>query len=521
MRPRRITRVVGIWGIGVGGLIAVGCGGTSRPNATQPPSPYQYVAPPSRADGIAVANAATLGIDTTRIAQLVRPYLEGMRGRTTSLLVMKDGQLIIEEYFSGWKRQQRHGVQSISKSITSLLVGYAIAQGFIASVDDPIGKYLPRYQQLLTGGKEKITIRDLLTMTSGLDWDESSRPYGDAANTRTQQMNSRDVVEFVLSRRLVAPPGETWQYSGGATTVLGEILKNATGLAPERLVERAFAGMLSPDEIRPGFERDHRLNAAGGFMVTPRGMAKIGQMILQRGAWNGRAIFDPRWIEESTVAPIAANRIGYGYSWWRMAFRVDGRMVEAVEGRGYGGQHIWAFPELRIVIVVTATNFGRTTPPDTVVEAGVMRALGHDVGATAPTAIDSALAFPPREVAWVEIRSDTSDAIGVRRFAVDTARARRLDDGSYLVWMRTTTTKPGLEGTQPYNRLISRLIFRCSSQTDARFKLVSVTAFLDDGPIVFQRGAGMSSALAQPWGPALLSGPDATMFRLACARVAR
>lgn len=504
-------------------LVATGAVGCDRG-----PDSYVYFAPPARADGLPVADATVMGIDTSRIGALVRPFLTDRFGEHTSLLIMQNGRLIIEEYFGGDKWRRRHGVQSVSKSITSLLVGYGLAQGYVDSIDDPIAKYLPSHRHLLTGGKEKITLRHLLTMTSGLAWNEWDKPYSDSTNMRTLERHSSDAVAFVLSRPLGSQPGETRAYNGGGMTVLFEILRNASGLTPEMLLERAFTGLLSRDEIRPTFQQDGRVNAAGGFQVMPRGMAKIGQMILQGGAWNGDTLFDPAWIRESTNAVIGLGGIGYGYLWWRHAITVGDRAIDAIVASGLGGQYIVVIPDLDVVIVATAENYERPTPAGTLVDH-VLSALRpfdltSDRPVRAPASIDSSAAYPSARLAWSEILSTPNPGNGgaLIRVAVDTAAAQHLDDGSYLVWLRTVHEKPLSRVGEPYNRQISRFVLRCETPTDGRYKGVSTTGFLDDGPPVFQNSVGVAAALAQPWVPAWGTGSlDLTIFQRACGRVNR
>ena len=335
-------------------LAIAGCG--------RGPDAYRYDPPTARADGLPVADATELGIDTSRIGALVRPFLTDRFGEHTSLLVMQNGRLLVEEYFGRDNWRQRRGVQSVSKSITSLLVGFALEQGYIDSIDDPIAKYLPDHRHLLTSGKEKITLRQLLTMTSGLAWDEWDPPYSDSTNLRTRERQSSDAVAFVLSRPLASQPGEARAYNGGGMTVLFEIVKHASGLSPHEIIERAFNGLLGRDEIRATFQEDGRVNAAGGFEVTPRGMAKIGQMILQGGIWNSDTLFDPAWIRESTDAVMGLAGIGYGYLWWRHAIAIGDRAVDAIVASGLGGQYIVVIPDVKIVIAATAENYERPTP---------------------------------------------------------------------------------------------------------------------------------------------------------------
>lgn len=517
MLDRRSVRLL------IGGSALVVVGGAS---CREGPDDYIYHPPQSHADGLHVADATAIGIDTSQIGALVRPFIADRFGKHTSVLVMKNGQLIVEQYFAGTNWQQRQSVQSVSKSLTSLIVGYGLAQHYIKNIDDPIAQYLPKYRHLLTGEKEKITVRHLLTMTSGLAWNEWDPPYDNPANFRRRELASPDAVAFVLSQPLASQPGETRAYNGGGMTVLGEVLTGASGLSPGVLVSRAFRGLLDRAEIESRYQNDGRLNAAGGFHLTPRGMAKIGQMVLQAGVWNGDTLFSPGWISESTNAFIGQGRIGYGYLWWRHAVMVGDRVIEAIVANGLGGQYIIVSPDLEIVIAVTADNYGRETPPDTLI-THVLSALGpahRSTGrvAQSSTPIDSASAYPPARASWSEVLSAPNPGNGGARIrvTVDTLAAHRFVDGSFLVWFQTVHEKPVLDAGRPYNRQTSRFVLRCETPTDGRFKRVSTTGFLNDGPPVFQKAFRLADAMAQPWVPAWGGGSlDLVMFQRACSRL--
>ena len=171
------------------------------------------------------------------------------------------------------------------------------------------------------------------------------------------------------------------------------------------------------------------MNAAGGFEVTPRGMAKIGQMILQGGIWNSDTLFDPAWIRESTDAVMGLGGIGYGYLWWRHAIAVGDRAVDAIVASGLGGQYIVVIPDLKIVIAATAENYERPTPVNALIDH-VLSSLGpfHLTSdrLVRPLSIDSASAYPPARVAWSEILSRRNPGNGgaLIRVAVDTASTR-------------------------------------------------------------------------------------------------
>ena len=300
--------------------------------------------------------------------ELIEKLRKGSFRKQNSLLIMKDGELVVEQYFRGWSQEENHQMQSISKSFTSLLLGDAIDRGFIESVDDPILKYLPKYKSILIGKKEKITIEDLLTMSAGLDWDEHNPSYKHPNNIRRREMNSTDSIEFTLSVPSRYVPGEVFTYSGGYVTVVGEIIKNATGAAS--LADFAGKSSLSKLCMKNAYwykQMDGRQNSAGGLYLRPRDMAKVGQIILDNGIWNDQQIIDKEWIEESTTEHISTKGYkwsGYGYLWWSRFYNVNGKKYKAIAALGLGGQRVIIIKHLNLVVVTTAYNFDRFSPVD-------------------------------------------------------------------------------------------------------------------------------------------------------------
>jgi CubicO group peptidase (beta-lactamase class C family) len=321
-------------------------------------APYVYRAPETTPNGIETSSIEEAGGVRAQAERLVGQFLAGSWGDQHSLLIMRHGRLVLEEYFGGWTRDSLHEVQSVSKSIASLLVGHAVNRGGIRSVDDPIINYLPQYRSLLSGGKERITIRHLLTMSSGLTWDEGNPPYSNPANIRWQEIHSADAVAFVLGRPISHLPGQRWNYNGGTVTIVAEIAARSLGLSNDAFLAEALGGVLARNELRALAQTDGRLNAAGGFFMTPRAMIKIGQAVLNEGRWGGREVFDPDWIRESTTAHIATtNGRMYGYLWYVDEYRAGGKKFSVVLATGYGGQEIIVVPALDLVVVMTAGNF--------------------------------------------------------------------------------------------------------------------------------------------------------------------
>jgi len=216
-------------------------------------------------------------------------------------------------------------------------------------------------------------------MSAGLDWDEHSTSYNDSNNMRSREMNSADSIEFTLSIPLVYEPGEVFRYSGGYVTVIGEIIRNATGATS--LADFAGKSSLSKLCLINAYwykQMDGRQNAAGGLRLRPRDMAKIGQIVLDKGIWNDQQIIDENWIEESTTKDISTNDNNwgeYGYYWWIKFYCVDNKKYRAIAARGWGGQRIIIIEDLNLVVVITAENFGRRTYDSQIMKSFIISAF--------------------------------------------------------------------------------------------------------------------------------------------------
>ena len=192
-------------------------------------------------DGLAIASLAEAGMDTHSIEEIIDSIRSGFYPRRHSVLIYKNKHLVLEEYFAGqdyiWGRDVGiidhgqtvlHDMRSVSKSVVSACVGIAIDQGKIEGVDQSVFDFFPEYQEYNTGEKAALTIEHLLTMTTGLDWNENV-PYDHPDNSEILMDQSDDRMRFVLSRPIVSVPGTEWNYNGGTTELLATILKRATG----------------------------------------------------------------------------------------------------------------------------------------------------------------------------------------------------------------------------------------------------------------------------------------------------
>jgi len=356
-------------------------------------SQYLCQAPEDIDDGLDVGTLDEVDMDSALLSEAVDRIQAGKYGEVHSLLIYKDGKLVFEEYFPGhtykwdgpgfhgdwveWDENQVHNIHSVGKSMTTACIGIAIDQGFIESVDQSIFEYLPDYQHLSSDGKKAITIEHLLTMTSGLDWDEWGTSYSDSENDVIRLwFDCDDQVACILEEPLVGEPGTHFTYSGGNTILLGEIIKNATQMDIEEFSGRYLFEPLAIDP--PEWVRfDSGMIYAGGDQnLTPRDMVKFGVTYLDQGVWNGQQIITEGWVEKSaTPYPGPENswlnhslrsippgdntwgQRGYSYSWWTHEYSHSGKQISAFFALGFGGQKIIVFPDQNAVVVFTAGNY--------------------------------------------------------------------------------------------------------------------------------------------------------------------
>lgn len=393
----------GLWLVFLFALVLAACG-PETPN-------YVYRQPDEIGNGFEVGTLDQAGLDPNRIGLVVDQIEEGAYGEIHSLLIYRDGKLVFEEYFPGhdyqwdspnfhgawvdWDVDRVHNIHSVGKSITSACIGIAIEEGFIGSVHDSIFDYLPEYQYLNVDGKGQITIEHLLTMSSGLEWDEWGTSYSDSSNdVIALWLDCDDPIECILERPLVSEPGSTFTYSGGNMVVLGEILKNATGMDIEAFSWKYLFAPLGIEDPAWSWINDEVIYAGGDQLLTPRAMLKFGVLYLNGGVWDGQRILPEAWVENSArpyygpgntwlntpVNPMPPSddtwgQRGYAYSWWTHEFEHDGETIHAMWATGFGGQNIFVLPESDMVVVVTAANYNLADPSVKILKNYILQAV--------------------------------------------------------------------------------------------------------------------------------------------------
>lgn len=335
-----------------------------------------------------------VGLNPELLAQVVEYIHNGTLENIHGILIIKDGKLVFEEYFPGYrwdfngelfqgewidfKSNSLHNLASVTKSFTSALVGIAIDQGYISGVDEKVFNFFPEYAHLFDTQKAAITIEDLLTMTSGLEWNgmEVSVSTRDPRNDLIQLFLVEDPVEYILAKPMVSEPGKSWYYSGGGTNLLGVIIHRATGMRMDHFAERYLFTPLGIEQYEWDFINPGIVHASGNLALSPRDMAKLGYLYLNDGLWNDEQIVSKEWVNQSTMDWVSSTwGEGYGYQWWLRTYHVDKRDFDSYYAAGWGGQRITVFPSLQMVVVLTGGNYLDEEPVDGIIEDFILPAI--------------------------------------------------------------------------------------------------------------------------------------------------
>ncbi len=304
-----------------------------------------------------------MGMRSDKLLELDKA-LNSQFGSINGIVIVRNGYHVFERYNNGFGPDDTHSVTSVTKSITSALIGIAIDAGYIRDVDQKVLDFFPEYIPGVGDiQKRVISIKHLLTMTAPFAWKTGAKGYEPLDRLRRQ----RDWIMFILN--LLGRNGQRgkFQYSSAASHLLSAIITRTTGMcAREFANERLFRplGMRHiPDHDMKsfliddvfgknvtGWIKDPHGNSSGGWglCITPRDMARFGFLYLNRGIWDNKQIVSETWVNEST----APNSNGYGYQWW---------LEEAAySASGYGGNHIFCVPGKDLVVAIASKPAGRS-----------------------------------------------------------------------------------------------------------------------------------------------------------------
>lgn len=269
---------------------------------------------------------------------------------TVAFLVIRNDSILYEEYRDGWTSRTLSNIFSATKSIVGILTGIAYDEGWIGDLDDPVGNYLPEFQE---GKKSEVTVRDLLTMSSGLNWDEA---YTSLFSTTTEAYYGDNIRRLIMDLQVVEEPGKRYAYKSGDTQLLAFVLEAATGRTlSEYAREKLWKPMQACQEALWNLDREGGDEKAFCcFNTTARDLARFGRLMLREGDWNGRQLVSSAYMQEATSPALyLENEFGdgaldyYGFQIWIMHYK--GLQFPAF--RGLGGQYVFAVPEKNAVVV--------------------------------------------------------------------------------------------------------------------------------------------------------------------------
>jgi CubicO group peptidase (beta-lactamase class C family) len=299
-------------------------------------------------EGWRFAKPEEMGLDSMKLNEMIMAVNEQGIG-ADSILVARDGYVVLDAYFPPFDEGENHIIYSCTKSVVSTLIGMALEEGYIESLDIKlIDIFANRNVQNLSPWKEEITLRDLLTMTAGLDARDSYLYDWEGLD---KMHNANDWVEYVLNLPMMEEPGTRFEYTNGVSHLLSGIITETTGINSVEFAQEHLFGPLGITNI--GWNLDPKgINwGYSGLYLTPHDMAKIGYLFLNKGEWDGEQIISKEWIEEATQEQVEANTLlpGYGFQWW---VSPEG-YYSAI---GYKGQFIHIVPEYKLIMVTTSRN---------------------------------------------------------------------------------------------------------------------------------------------------------------------
>jgi len=287
------------------------------------------------------------GLDSARLAKLLH-YIEEQDQNIHSLLVIRDGHIVVEAYYPPYTQDTKHILNSCTKSFVSALIGIAIANGQLRGTNSALMDFFPEYRRAdQDPRKARITIEHLLTMSSGIDW-----PQFGPNNILNEMHKSKDWVKFILDRPMAAEPGVQGNYSNGDSHLLSAIIQKATGETALDYGRKNLFEPLGITDLRWDSDPQKITIGSATMYLTPRDMAKLGLLYLNDGVWNGTRLVPADWVKASLQShikiPSGGTVIDYGYFWWIHPH------LGLFEAWGGAGQRIGIFPKLRIVTVMTS-----------------------------------------------------------------------------------------------------------------------------------------------------------------------
>lgn len=335
---------------------------------------YTYKQPKAHEDGLPTGHVSQSGLDTALLHQMMLKIIHGTYQNVHSVLIIKDGKLVFEEYFYEYTRQKVHELRSATKSFVSALAGIAIDQGYLKSTHVPMLSFFPEYTTAnSTDEKKAITLEHLLTNQSGLDCDVTR---SDSPGTEYKMNTSDDWVKFTLNLPMLEPPGRIGRYCSGNTILTGRIIEKQTKLAlPDFAKQTLFKGLGITQYIWNFKPDKSSTETICEVFLTARDMAKFGLLYLNQGCWKGQQVISADWVRRSLSKHSVVQGVDYGYFWWIKYLDADGVRYYGKAAQGNGGQKIFIWEEQNMVTVITGGNYNVQSPSDELIRKYILPAF--------------------------------------------------------------------------------------------------------------------------------------------------
>lgn len=335
---------------------------------------YSYQPPKKDLDGLLTGTLDNTGLDKALLNEMMQKIVDGTYANVHSVLIIKDGKLVFEEYFYEYNKTKLHEMRSATKSIISALTGIAIDKGFIKSKTETVLSYFPEYTfKNLTDDKRQITIENLLTNQSGLDCDVSNPK---SEGNETTMNYSDDWIQFTLDLPMIDVPDGRGMYCSGNPITVGRIIEKATKMTLPDFAKQTLFKDIGIKNFKWNFKPD--ASSSETFCqvyLTPRDMAKFGLLYLNKGMWADKQVISKNWIEESLTKHSVIQGVNYGYLWWLKYLEVNGTRFFGKAAQGNGGQKIYVWEEQNMVTVITGGNYNSQSPSDELIQKYILPAF--------------------------------------------------------------------------------------------------------------------------------------------------
>jgi len=317
----------------------------------------------------------SVGLNSSVINQMLQKVQNHTYKNIHSILIVKNGKLVLEKYFNGYHQNRFQEIQSSTKSVMSVIFGIAVDKKLV-NLDQKLFSYFPKYYKYRDEKKDKILVKHVLKMAMGFQWDEWTLPYSHPYNDNTRMNISGNWIAYTLQKPIIDEPGEKFTYNSGGPMLLAGIIKNTIKMDADKFAELFLLKPLGISHYEWKKQTDGLPHAGGGLSLLPSDMAKLGYLYLNKGVWNGKRILSENWVKESLKEQIKIHHVytdtlgikqhkiqGYGYMWWHDEHKIkNDKTIHSVSTKGNGGQFIYLFPTLKMVVVFTGGNYNTPDP---------------------------------------------------------------------------------------------------------------------------------------------------------------